>query len=165
MSTANDETRSDDSALADPIPLNVALTGTLSAIEEYSQFFFTGERWPRLCYGNRIPITGIKRRLIFERDGGCCRNCGEKLLYAEAQIDHIIPWSAWGSDWSCNLRILCEPCNTARSNFRSGLDTGPRPFVTTECTACAPYPIADDMFHAYCGQCGIVAPTWPERVL
>ena len=165
MSTAIDETRFDDSALPDPIPLTAALSSALNAMKEYGQFFLTGERWPRLCYGDRLPITGIKRRLIFERDGGCCRNCGWRLPYSEAQIDHIVPWSAWGSDWSCNLRILCEPCNTARSNFRSGLDADWRPFVTTECTACGPYPVADGMLTAYCGQCGTVAPTCPELVL
>lgn len=164
MSTAIDETRFGEDS-AEPIQLLAALVSTLDAIEEYSEFAFAEKRWPRLRHGDRTPITGIKRRLIFERDGQCCRNCGSSLQYREAQIDHIIPWSAWGTDRSCNLRILCEPCNTARSNFRSGLDTGPRPHVTTACTACAPYPADDEMIPAYCGRCGIISPTWPELVL
>ena len=150
---------------AEPVAVNEVLRGTLDSIEEYSKWFFDGERWPRLCYGDRQRITGIKRKLIFERDGRACRNCGRSLLYAEAQIDHIIPWSAWGSDCSCNLRILCEPCNTARSNYRSGLDTAPRPHVATSCTACGPYPVVEGMTHAYCGSCGIIAPTCPELAL
>jgi hypothetical protein len=151
---------------ADPTPLIVTLGTALDSIEEYAECYGTGKRWPRLRYGDRATIPAIKRRLIFERDGQSCWNCTRHLLYREAQIDHIMPWSAWGSDCSCNLRILCEPCNTFRSNFRTGLDTGPRLHVALGCTACEPSsPVADDMLIAYCGRCGNIAPTCPELAL
>lgn len=167
MSTGIDEAEfdADPNSIAEPVPFLVAITGALDDVERYSEFALAGKRWPRLRTGERDRITGVKRRLIFERDGGCCRNCGHSLPYSEAEIDHIIPWSAKGSDWSCNLRVLCGPCNQDRSNFRSGLDDDWRPFVAGQCTGCDPYPPAESMLPAYCGQCGVVGPTWPELVL
>jgi hypothetical protein len=166
LSTPIDETDFDpDANYTEPVDFLHAITGTLDEIEKYSEFAFTGKRWPRLRQGERVRITGLKRRLIFERDGAACRNCGKHLLYREVEIDHIVPWSARGSDWSCNLRVLCEPCNGDRSNFRSGLDHDRRPFVATECVNCSPYEPDDEMLHAYCGRCGLVGPTWPELVM
>lgn len=167
MSTAIDQTDfGADENNGEPVNALAAVVETLSEIEKYGLFRANGERWPRLrVTGERIRITGLKRKLIFERDGQSCRSCGKHLLYSEIEIDHIIPWSAHGSDWSCNLRVLCGPCNYDRSNFRSGLDDDPRPFVATGCTGCEPYETDDDMLHAYCGKCGLVGPTWPELVL
>lgn len=164
MSTPAEEAGFDFSQ-GEPVDFLAAIVGTLSDIERYGISAEDGERWPRLRTGERNRITGIKRRLIYERDGGCCRNCGISLWHTEIHIDHIIPWSANGSDWSCNLRVLCAPCNVARSNFRSGLDQDQRPYVTTACTGCEPYEADAEMFPAYCGRCGEVGPTWRELVL
>lgn len=168
MSTANEQAEFDADVIhSEPVPVVVALRAALTAMERYGIYRADGERWPRMRTGERIRITGIKRRLIFERDGAACRGCGKHLLFREIEIDHIVPWSAWGSDWSCNLRVLCGPCNGDRSNFRSGLDSDPRPFVATHCTECAGWDVdaEDELFSAYCGSCGVVGPTWPELVL
>lgn len=133
------------------------------------------ERWPRTRSGERDPIPSLVRRLVFERDGGCCRGCGVPLTIKTAQLDHIVPWSAEGPDTSDNLRILCKPCNETRSNFRGLLDTWTvrKPPVTIICVNCAhlddqgnetgdPFEVTPDLVPAYCGWCGIVSPTWPE---
>lgn len=135
------------------------------------------KRWPRIRFGEREPIPSLVRRLVFERDGGCCRGCGVPLTIRTAQLDHIMPWSAGGPDTSDNLRILCQPCNEARSNFRGVLDvwTARKPPVALYCAACAhlddqgietcdPYEVTPEMVPAYCGWCGIVSPTWPEEL-
>jgi len=155
----------DGPQIREPVDMLDAVGVALTEIERYSKFRFDGERWPRLRQGERIKITGLKRRLIVERDGYACRSCGKHLLYSEVEIDHIIPWSAHGSDWSCNLRVLCGPCNADRSNYRSGLDHDRRPFVATECYGCGPWEPYDEMINAYCARCGLVGPTWPELVM
>ena len=167
MSTAiyDEEFLADPPVLQEPVSVLAAVVDTLSAIEQYYEFRTSGERWPRLRDGERVRITGLKRKLICERDGYTCRSCGIHLLPVEIEIDHVIPWSAYGSDWSCNLRVLCAPCNQDRSNFRSGLDDDRRPFVATECINCGPYDRDDEMIHAYCWRCGLVAPSWPELVM
>ena len=138
-----------------------------------------GTRWPRYRQGEREPIPWQVRVAVYERDGGRCLSCGTALAYKDAQLDHIEPWSAYGSDRSDNLRILCKPCNEDRSNFRGSLDTwnAKRQPVAFYCVSCQgdewEYCRSADnefcyglpeMVSAYCVQCGLVSRTWPEEV-
>lgn len=126
-----------------------------------------GERWPVVRTGEREPISSTVRGLVFERDGKRCRNCGNPLTVASMELDHIVPWSAGGSDRSENLRALCGPCNQDRSNVHGILDTRPRPAVSLSCTACRPPMTTDewgepievvmDLVPAYCRRCGVVS--------
>lgn len=118
-------------------------------------------RHPVLRTGEREPIAPYKRRLIYERDGSVCQHCGGIF---DLQLDHVMPWSANGSDRSTNLRTLCGTCNEERSNF---IDPDPPRLVGV--TACCywcfrrsnpPETIdeveseAPDRIRAYCGRCG-----------
>jgi hypothetical protein len=147
-----------------------ALIAAVGDLGRYAIAAGNEERWPLLRLGEREPIPSVVRRLVFERDGGCCLNCGVPLTIRTAQLDHIMPWSAGGSDTSDNLRILCKPCNEDRSNFRSGLDdmAAWRLPVTEICINCAhletgdedPLPVIPGLIHAYCGWCGTVSLTF-----
>lgn len=119
-------------------------------------------RHPVLRTGERAPIDPYARRLIYERDGRACQWCGSSV---RLQLDHVIPWSANGSDRSDNLRTLCEECNEGRSNYID--DAPPRLIgVTRACYWCAkrrrelPNRLVDvdpgelDRISAYCGCCG-----------
>jgi hypothetical protein len=128
------------------------------------------ERHPVLRTGEREPVDPYKRRLIYKRDGYSCGWCGWQVdPNSEApgiilKLDHVIPWSAFGSDRSDNLRSLCTPCNDERSNF---IDPCPPRIigVTRACYWCArrrgELPdhlrgIASnelDQIKAYCGRC------------
>lgn len=55
------------------------------------------------------------RILVLKRDRFRCKFCGSN---ERLEVDHIIPWSAGGSDDMDNLRTLCHRCNTERSNFQ-----------------------------------------------
>lgn len=158
--------------LEQPVDLSRTLVGAaLDSIPATSP-----ERWPLIRTGEREPIHKFVRWLIFHRDGKRCLSCGIGLTIQTARLDHIIPWSAGGSDRSENLRLLCHPCNTTCSNFRGDLDTwGAR--RTPVCWGCAscyhidnegyelcdPLPVEPDMIAAYCGFCGIVSRARPEE--
>lgn len=174
MSTGEIEIDYGDAIHDEPLPLNVVLAGTINDIERYANFALQEERWPLIRLGDRQWIPRMIRRLIFERDGGCCLSCGIALTLRTAQLDHIVPWSAGGSDASANLRVLCGPCNTDRSNFRTGLDdhAAQRPPVTLICIGCAhidgqgyeafePLETRPGLVAAYCGWCGVVSQAWP----
>lgn len=60
--------------------------------------------------------SGI-RKAIYQRDGGCCRVCGRRvLLYApnpllQAETHHLVYRSAGGQDISSNLICACAVCH------------------------------------------------------
>jgi hypothetical protein len=64
---------------------------------------------PPLRYRSKIPRR--TRDSIFRRDGGACLHCGTK---DDLTIDHIVPWSAGGSDHPANLQTLCRSCNARK---------------------------------------------------
>jgi len=123
-----------------------------------------------LRFGERAPIDPYKRRLIYRRDGYSCAWCGCHVEPTSAapgrtlQLDHVIPWSANGSDRSDNLRTLCAQCNEDHSNF---VESDPPLLigVVRECYWCAKrsHTLPDrylgvgthelDHISAYCGRC------------
>ena len=121
----------------------------------------TGERAERVRYGEREPISPLVRQLVYRRDEYRCQHCGAHPYARDPHrrsgalhLDHIVPWSAGGSDRSDNLRTLCGPCNMRRSNVIDG-DEKPALPVVGICGPCltrtySPPPTA---FRVYCGHC------------
>lgn len=61
----------------------------------------------------RAPISTELRRAVFERDGGCCVECGETF---DLQYDHILPVARGGATTLENLQLLCAECNRRKSD-------------------------------------------------
>ena len=57
---------------------------------------------------HRRPVPRELRRVVWERDGGRCVDCGADF---ELQFDHVIPLALGGSSTVDNLQLLCAPCN------------------------------------------------------
>jgi hypothetical protein len=49
--------------------------------------------------------------LIFDRDGGCCVQCGSSEYLS---VDHIIPITAGGQNSLSNFQTLCRSCNSRK---------------------------------------------------
>jgi Zn finger protein HypA/HybF involved in hydrogenase expression len=129
-------------------------------------------RWPLVRTGDREPIIWAIRLAVGRRDEFTCRRCHIDVL-DRFELDHIIPWSAGGSDRSDNLRVLCPPCNQRRSNFRDS--TRPATPITWWCVQCWTednafrYRQAEDMridhqvaaphVTAYCAHCHHISKT------
>lgn len=61
----------------------------------------------------RSPEWQRMREYIYERDGGCCKECGRFVFGRQAHIHHIVPISENPSlklDPN-NLILLCESCH------------------------------------------------------
>jgi hypothetical protein len=56
----------------------------------------------------REAIPRAVRRVVFERDGGRCVDCGDRF---DLQYDHVIPLALGGSSAATNLQVLCGECN------------------------------------------------------
>jgi hypothetical protein len=57
---------------------------------------------------DRQSIPDEVKHLVWNRDGGCCANCGAS---SDLQYDHVIPLALGGSNSLNNLQLLCGPCN------------------------------------------------------
>ena len=64
----------------------------------------------------RAPLNWWTRAAVLDRDRARCQWChnGGRL-----EVDHLIPWSAGGSNATDNLRTLCVTCNQIRSDQRA----------------------------------------------
>jgi 5-methylcytosine-specific restriction endonuclease McrA len=91
--------------------------------------------------GDRDFISRTVRHLVYRRDKWTCQRCQrapwgthEDYQSGPLHLDHIIPWSAGGSDLTDNLRTLCGDCNMERSNYVGPNDKPALPIVLM----CAP---------------------------
>lgn len=110
--------------------------------------------------GEERRLPDWKRDLVLRRDRVQCVWCGSK---GRLEIDHIIPWSAGGSDDFDNLRTLCHDCNQERSNYANEGDLEPPRFPTAhECVYCNKELLGDPEVQAvYCIHCNKRAPGLP----
>lgn len=60
-------------------------------------------------YRRKIPRE--IREAVYRRDGHSCLHCGTR---DRLTLDHIVPWSAGGSDEQDNLQTLCQSCNSRK---------------------------------------------------
>lgn len=119
-----------------------------------------GERMAVIRTGEREPMPSELRYAIASRDGFHCAWCWSNK---ELQIDHIIPWSAGGSNDTTNLRLLCGPCNRKRSNYESDSGTAhPKP-ITLACLRCTGEDGDSTVREAFCLKCMRFTPTrWDQ---
>ena len=58
----------------------------------------------------------FRKKVLFNRDGWQCQDCGLKLLWNTATLDHVMPSSRGGpTSWS-NCAASCKPCNKKKAN-------------------------------------------------
>lgn len=63
-----------------------------------------------------MAINKKKRMIVYEKYDGHCAYCGEKIAYKDMQVDHFLPYRAWGiedpgTDELENLMPACRTCN------------------------------------------------------
>lgn len=93
------------------------------------------ERHPVIRTGKRNEIPLYVRSAVWYRDHGRCELCTERSIDGPWHLDHIVPWSAGGSDKTTNLRVLCEKHNVERGN-RIDPTERPRRAATWWCYRC-----------------------------
>lgn len=61
----------------------------------------------------RTAVPVEIRRVVFERDGGKCVECGSNF---DLQYDHVLPVALGGATTVENLQLLCADCNQRKSD-------------------------------------------------
>jgi len=130
--------------VTEPTPLLDAMGGMLNGMAA------AAVREPVVRHGERPPLHPAVRRAVLLRDGYRCRWCGNGGLL---EIDHIVPWSAGGSDRSDNLRTLCQACNQHRSNYPDAAAPVRVQWCAVLCDRCQEYETTEDAVRAFCMQC------------
>lgn len=141
------------------------------AVEQFADAIELGHKRTRVVRsGDRIEIPGWVRKAVHARDGWRCRWCATRVPGFQSftstlwlELDHIVPWSAGGSDRSDNLRTLCNDCNEGRSNYVS--DSHVRVTPVGWCDRCARSSSPHPPVLVFCGTCEMTRPaTAPGRV-
>lgn len=121
------------------------------------------QRLPIVRRGPREPLPRWLRILVLYRDDFTCCWCFKRG--GRLEVDHIVPWSAGGSDASWNLRTLCSDCNQERSNFRTDSERAHALPIIMRCITC------DDSLHiddeprsAWCAHCEMPVPSTKRDV-
>lgn len=144
--------RTDVDAL--PRDLNTDHLSARARVQEFQQWLEgeldandigTGGRWPVIRSGERDEIPWHTRCAVYYRDNATCQLCGT-FRPETTHLDHLIPWSAGGSDKSDNLRVLCEPCNMRRGNANDGTHRIRKRPVTWWCARCY-HPDREWLYH------------------
>jgi 5-methylcytosine-specific restriction endonuclease McrA len=62
----------------------------------------------------RCETKGTELRSLFDRQGGSCAICSQKLEYSDMNVDHIVSLKRGGSSEVDNLQWLCRKCNVGK---------------------------------------------------
>lgn len=68
------------------------------------------ENWNKRMERQTVPAA--MRRAVFERDGDCCKYCGD--IIGPFHLDHVWPVCEGGKTAVDNLVVACEPCNWSK---------------------------------------------------
>lgn len=60
------------------------------------------------------------RRPLWDLQAGRCFYCGGPVPLAQAQVDHVLPWSRFAEDAIENLVVADGPCNLSKRDFLVG---------------------------------------------
>lgn len=70
----------------------------------------------RLARDPKRNLSTRERRIVYTRDRGHCRYCGQYVTIQECEIDHCYPWSRGGETSVENSVTSCLSCNRAKSD-------------------------------------------------
>lgn len=72
--------------------------------------------YPKKRRAKRVSINKAKREAVYKKYDGHCAYCGREIEYKDMQVDHFLPFRAWGiedagTDDLSNLMPACRTCN------------------------------------------------------
>lgn len=59
-------------------------------------------------------VEPVKRRTVYNRDGGLCQICGDPVAFDDMHLEHRIPLARGGLHSYENTRTACARCNLAK---------------------------------------------------
>lgn len=84
--------------------------GTLANVP--TSFHTQSDRSQVIPYRYNPPDWAMRRRLVYDRDGGRCRRCGTIVPLDKSHIHHVVRRAAGGGHSLDNLVVLCKDCHS-----------------------------------------------------
>lgn len=139
---------------AEFVTIGTALRAVTAQLEN------AGERMPVIRTNRPGTVDPRIRKAVYMRDNYACCWCGHhvSVVLDPLEIDHVIPWSAGGTNATDNLRTLCAMDNTQRSNRRTDLESARPLLIVGHCVRCK----GRKYVHWYESPTGIPGFTWDE---
>lgn len=83
------------------------------------RWFMSRVKLPGIIQIQRDPVRDLSSRdrdVVYQRDGGHCRYCGEGVQRYNAHFDHVYPWSRGGETSANNIVTSCQRCNLSKGD-------------------------------------------------
>lgn len=65
----------------------------------------------------RRKYDGDTRKMLYKKADGRCALCGQKILYKDMNLDHVVPLAMGGADEVENLACTCAECNKFKADI------------------------------------------------
>jgi len=75
-------------------------------------FHIQDNQFQAIADGHNPPDWSKRRRLVHDRDGGCCRRCGTIVPLDKCHIHHVVRRARGGGHSLDNLVTLCYDCHS-----------------------------------------------------
>lgn len=87
-----------------------ARNGTLANVP--TSFHTQSDQFQAIPDGYNPPDWAMRRMLVYDRDGGCCRRCGTIVPLDKCHIHHVVRRAKGGGHSLDNLVVLCKDCHS-----------------------------------------------------
>lgn len=119
--------------------ITLILAGEVEVIEEYDDHLVRSVslsfkmpsvvRFFKMVSGRRRKVK-FNRSNVYQRDGGCCQYCGNRVKLKDFTYDHVLPRAQGGTTRWENIVVACTPCNQkkgGRTPEQAGMHLRSRP--------------------------------------
>ena len=95
---------------------NMCFTGRANVVLNYSDNVFPAVIVLKSYVRKKFMSYACNRKNVIWRDKNICQYCGNRFIFSELTMDHVIPKSRGGDRSWTNIVACCKKCNNNKSN-------------------------------------------------
>ena len=95
---------------------NMCFTGRANVVLNYSDNVFPAVIVLKSYVRKKFMSYACNRKNVVWRDKNVCQYCGNRFIFSELTMDHVIPKSRGGDRSWTNIVACCKKCNNNKSN-------------------------------------------------
>lgn len=95
---------------------NMCFTGRANVVLNYPDSIFPAVIVLKSYVRKKFMSYACNRKNVIWRDKNICQYCGNRFIFSELTMDHVIPKSRGGDRSWTNIVACCKKCNNNKSN-------------------------------------------------